>query len=423
MFEQTLRSKIVREEISPDIDQVDLTAVVFPGEANFEGRVLKKHVSFAHATFTREARFRDTVFMGMVSFGEAKFDADALFLGARFGGTASFGSAEFSRAADFVNAEMAGDVDFWGTRFRREALFASARFHRKADFWGATFEDEADFSNTALEGETHFRDAEFAKRSDFSASLISGNLYFIHTSFRGSDGRAASVFRSLVIESVPGVRFEGVDLSKVSFLRTDVSQLQFVACKWARMVDPLLLWPFPFAPPRPLTHSRSAIWDEVELDERRRQGEDISAELPLVADQYRQLRINLEARRQEVAAGDFYIGQMEMRRRDHRDFDPIYRGLLGFYRLVAMYGQSYWRPFVIYAFILAPLFALAYWVLGEKVAYADGLFVGLTAGALLQGLVPTGIESWDLMVLYLNMLADIALLGLILLALGRRFRR
>ena len=36
----------------------------------------------------------------------------------------------------------------------------------------------------------------------------------------------------------------------------------------------------------------------------------------LVAEEYRQLRLNYESNRQEAEAGAFYIGQMEMRRRD-----------------------------------------------------------------------------------------------------------
>lgn len=139
----------------------------------------------------------------------------------------------------------------------------------------------------------------------------------------------------------------------------------------------------------------------------------------LVAELYRQLRLNLEATKQEAEAGAFYTGQMEMRRQD-RSYHSLYRPLLTFYRIISMYGESYVRSLAWYV-ILAFIVALGYERLGS-VPYSEGLFFALTAGVLLRE-VPTGIESWEKLLVYFNMLSVILLLGLTVVALRRHFSR
>lgn len=353
-------------------------------------------------------------------------------------------------------------------------------------------------------------------------------------------------FHFLTPDSAEDVRFEHVDLSRVSFLRTDVSKVYFVACIWPQPKRPdSVLWPLPVSW---LPQRRTVVYDEEALEEleravkqvkrthkeafgkfkrcigkmnrasdaarveiagksleelkntyergthelkrradliRRDHAEtlrclkekvdllsrtevealdELKSEInrvaqdhhsafgglmnrmdkleldheaafwelenevkrgesgrSLVADVYRQLRINLEGTRQEIEAADFYIGQMKMRRRDS-SYDLIYRVLLAVYRIVGMYGQSYWRPMVWYALILSPLFMLGYRALG--LSYSEGLFTALMAGTILQGApVPAGIESWEKLVVYFNMFYGIFLLGVTLVAFNRRFRR
>ena len=156
------------------------------------------------------------------------------------------------------------------------------------------------------------------------------------------------------------------------------------------------------------------------MDERNNEGEEVGHDRRLVADLYRQLRLNLEGTKQEVEAGAFYVGQMEMRRLDNF-YSWHHRLLLTAYRVLATYGENYLRPFLWYAIILAPLYALAYWILGS-VSYSEGLFSALTAGALIRE-VPKGIESWETLLVYSNMLTSIFLLGLTLIAFRRRFSR
>jgi hypothetical protein len=102
-----------------------------------------------------------------------------------------------------------------------------------------------------------------------------------------------------------------------------------------------LLWPFL---PRP-RHARTVIHDEVALNQTFK-----SLDRPLVAELYRQLRLNYEKSLQEAEADYFYFGQMEMRRQDPTKLRH-YRWMLGAYRFLAMYGESYRRPPVFYLFL------------------------------------------------------------------------
>lgn len=62
---------------------------------------------------------------------------------------------------------------------------------------------------------------------------------------------------------------------------------------------------------------------------------------------YRQLRSNLEGRKNRAASGNFYVGEMEARLADAWANRRVSEAsVLWLYRLVSMYGQRIWRPLV-----------------------------------------------------------------------------
>ena len=256
------------------------------------------------------------------------------------------------------------------------------------------------------------------------------------------------------MENPQHVRFERVDLSRVSFLRTDVSQMDFVGCTWSKLKRsllwplPLRIWPLPFDLPG---QTREAVFDEVMLDTPER-GPLAEDDRRLVAEEYRHLRLNYESKRQEAEAGHFYIGQMEMRRRDY-GYSWAYRFILGIYRVLATYGESYGRPAFFYWVFGGVVFALFYlwsgfqapggaqvrysllaWDLGDPwpfirdfvPAYVQALTAGGILGNNLSGLSGVNLASgswWVPMVRFANMLLDTFLVGFFVIALRRHFRR
>ena len=447
------------QQKASDVQDVDLSGVVFPVEANFSKKTFKKKIDFGYArflqgayftdaTFEGEAYFSGAEFNGVASFENAEFAAEAYFRDARFHGATSFVGVQFLDKAYFRHAEFTGSADFWNVIFKDAAYFWNADFAGGADFWHAEFRAATDFWGVQFGGDAYFTGATFRGDADFTRAQIKGAIYFIDTEFpqktkqtsdqEGTTNGVRGVvrFHSLLIEDPQAVRFEGVDLFRVSFLRSDVSQVRFVFCTWAQKRDPLLLWPFPWWRP---SSARDAVFDELDLDEQKKEyekikndparsvsnevsdkSEQIKRNRRLIAEVYRQMRINLESTHQYKQAGDFYFGQMEMRRQDPEMVGRFYTVLLSLYRYVTRYGESYWRPLLWYAFILSPLFALVYWALG--VPYAEGWFTALTAGALFQE-IPSGIKAWEKLLVPVNMLFNIALLGSTVVALGRHFRR
>jgi hypothetical protein len=162
----------------------------------------------------------------------------------------------------------------------------------------------------------------------------------------------------------------------------------------------------------------------------------------LVADLYRQLRQNLEASRQEAEAGHFYIGQMEMRRRDP-SYPPLYRVMVSIFRVLAMYGESYLRPPLFYL-AFGAIAALLYVAGGFETAlgtarldlsaltwgqlpeffryYVQALSHALAAGGFFGGELASS-TWWVPPVHFVNMLLDTFLLGFFILAVSRHFKR
>ncbi len=436
LFLDTLKRKLEDDAANDDVKAVDLRRVVSPGD------------------FSWSDAWSDEPFPKPISFG-----------GAQFTQRASFDGAQFTQQASFLRAQLTGVAYFDSAQFTGEASFGYAQFTQTADFTDAVFSNEHD--------------------TTFENAIFSSTLRFRHTNFPKRDGPGRLIVRGVVLEKPEEVFFEHLDLSCTSFLRTNVSRVNFIGItSWAKKYGNfwnIPLWRFK-------NREYTVAFDHLELDRdevartlwrnaknllrsnvlrrlskyrrwkpARRSairtlglitrilsfwrsyrlfvselgvfihGSPLSKEAEaadksqasLIGELNRQLRLNLEQGRQEIEAGAFYVGQMDMRKED-----PGFRGalrlLLSVYRFIAMYGESYARPLALYV-VLGLLLALAYRLLGT-VSYAEGLFSALTLGPLFRD-PPDGINGWEKLLVYFNMLADIFLLGLTLVALRRQFRR
>jgi hypothetical protein len=437
----------------------------FGGEAYFEEAQLSEWADFSDAHFCGRTVFQNAHIYGDANFKSAHFCGDANFLAARFckdlyfsqaqfGANVSFYHAQFSETADFNHTQFNGEANFEaghflgqvkfddaefeklacfrGTTFRDQTYFSNVKFGGLAYFLGAQFADEtfflcdrfydeADFRSATFRGESAFNDIEFLKSVDFShvgfygketeflRIALSSGLKFTGPCFyrQSQDFDSIARFDTLSLTNPQLVRFEGSDLTRVSFKRTDVSKVHFVDCTWPKSNGRIAVFDELALRKLQLEYKNALISEPIIISgvDDEKVAQKLSKEPPqpsesgyvsherhLVAELYRQLRLNYESNRQEAEAGDFYIGQMEMRRQD-KSYSLFYRLLLSIYRVTGMYGESYIRPLIWYAFILAPLYALGYWLLSD-LSYADGLFSALTAGFLFRE-VPEGIEDWE----------------------------
>ncbi|MBI2165258.1 MAG: pentapeptide repeat-containing protein [Chloroflexi bacterium] len=435
-FLTSLRSKIRQDSADPGATNIRLDGTVFPGDFRWDVAIAgvdsTKGVSFPEATFSGRALFSGVTFTGDAYFVGVTFTGDAYFVGVTFTGDATFSFATFSGNAGFARATFSGDAYFVGATFTGDASFIGATFSGNANFSQAKFTDDANF---------HW--ATFRQRLVFS-SLNSRNQERDTALTEAAPGDAAGMnraftlhFHSVILEQPHLVSFEDVDLSKASFLYTNLSQVRFIAVTWARKKK--RLWRFPL-----VKTNQYVIGDHLELEgkwETLAPGER-QQQAALVADVYRQLRLNLEGTRQEVEAGHFYIGQMDMRLRDPQ-FSWPQRALLHVYRALAMYGESAWRPLFLYLLISIGFAFLYLWCgfawndAAVPVQYgpfwSDGLtfpisdygkawFIAATAGTPLRANIQF-IGSWGYVVLFLNMVLGIFFIALFVIALRRHYRR
>ncbi len=429
-FLTALRRKVQSDQQDLGIDAIHLEGIIAPGEFTWrevvEGLEIKKSIRFISATFSANADFSEATFSADAYFWRTTFSAGAYFWRATFSANTYFWEATFAATAYFSQANFAANVDFFGATFATNANFGQATFSADAGFWEATFAANADFSQATFMQRLTFRSLNPPREETVEGKSASED--------EAPPARVFPLdFSSVILEQPRLVSFEDIDLSGASFLSTNLSHVRFIAVAWASKRERLWRMHLPGS-----THFQ--IGDHVKLEE---QWKGLNAEqrqqrAALVADEYRQLRLNLESDHQEIEAGHFYIGQMDMRRKVLSRRDPYDWGLW-LYRQIAMYGQSAWRPLLFYLFLSAAL-GLTYLFTGTVTEVADhhwawggrpfvllgdfwkAFFLAASAGALLRDSVH-GVGGCGAALVYLNMVADIFLIALFVIALRRHFHR
>lgn len=353
---------------------VDFHFAEFKGkDIKFSGSQFSKdggaNFSLVHFSTRGEADFSGVRFSGK---GEVNFSL-AQFSGK---GAVNFGVSSFSGSGE-VNFSMAqftayGKLNFAKADFASTggANFSKARFSARGgtDFTGVSFRGEG--------------------TADFSGAVFSGNedVFFRKRTFL--DGVTAD-FKEVSFENPEKVTFKDVDLSRCRLMGSDISGVNFINVSWTgrgynssfslgrlkvfdelfqekgrvvrlfeRLAYNLGLWKPAQkfmellkpkgAPKEGLIRARvrDAFFKLLTLV--RAASSEREREHTRVYTLYRQLLENYEGRHRRHEVGDFYAGQMEMRRREAFE-RPRVRILLWFYRLFSLYGE---RPFFPLAWLL-----------------------------------------------------------------------
>ena len=257
IFEIEFWKELKRMEKDKDIRELDFTRFIFPARIDFHGHLFEKHVNFSHAQFNDEAVFSHAHFNNI---------------------TAVFSNAHFK------------NVYFSGAHFNKStAHFLYTHFEELAYFYGTEFNDVA-FEGAVFGGAGHFIGTKFLFGNKDLISFGNGILYEDIISFEG-----------VKFHHPENVKFQNIDLSNVSFLNTDVSEVEFLDVNWRKI--PLLKLKFHVG-------SRLSVVDEDRI------GKDYSTTYGAVEQLYRRLRRNYETNYRFAEAGEFFIGEMEMRRLD-----------------------------------------------------------------------------------------------------------
>ena len=381
VFEIAFWKELGRMKKDNDIKELDFTSFVFPNQISFKSYLFEKPVIFIDAQFNNKTRFFNTQFNNRADFHKAQFNNGVDFLSVQFNNKASFSYAQFNNMA----------------------LFSLNQFNNEVSFFNAQFNNKANFSS------------EFNNKTYFDYSEFQDAASFINAKFPSSDEDLIS-FKNVKFHRPKNVRFQNIDLSNVFFLNTDVSEVEFLDEKWARK------------------NGRLVIADETHIGEEKSAPYNVMTQSYLkltysaVAQIYRRLRRNYEANYRFAEAGDFFIGEMEMRRLDvntniknekirnvvlwlERNFS-----FLGLYKHLFLYGESYVRPLIWALIVIISYPMIMHWLFDASLPQPDN--------SLYAYLRESAASFFQMESTYIGeRILGVLLLGLLFIALKRQFER
>ncbi|MFJ5095324.1 pentapeptide repeat-containing protein [Streptomyces sp. NPDC088557] len=344
------------------------------GTARFDGATFTGIASFENATFAGEASFHQATFAGLAWFHRATFDSTAWFPRATFGHTAWFREATFNAVAGFHHVTFSGITWFLGANFTKDAWFSHSSFETASqlgplvcagsmDLEGAAFGRPVTIEASALRlscWRTRWVSTAALRLRYATVDLSDAVLEYPVSLSAHPTAFTLEASRSLTEASLSGAdarvqiaSLRGVDAAHLSLTDIDLTSCLFTGtihldqlkleglCRWLTAPTGLkrsgwrLAW---WTPRRTLAeehHWRTARgysgWTAPQSEQEHVPG--VAALTPI----YRQLRKAFEDGKNEPDAGDFYYGEMEMRRRN--SIRPMgERWLLTLYWAISGYG-------------------------------------------------------------------------------------
>jgi uncharacterized protein YjbI with pentapeptide repeats len=271
--------------------------------------------------FTKPVYFNDSLFFGKADFSGTKFHGEAYFGDANFQGEANFSMTNFQGKSNF-GANFQGGAYFFGAEFQGVANFSEANFQGGTKFYDVTFQGETLFYNSEFYGKTYF------------SGKFNGETKFNYVLFEGKEK----------------IYFDIDNLSNVSFMNTDLTEVRFSdEARWGG---------------KKAKEDRFKTVDERLLEEKIKEKDDYTTKylnLGSIKAVYRSLRENYEYRMRYDEAGQFFIREMELKRKYREVVSPkdgsfkvkvkqnnwFRRNLLsltGWYYHLSRYEESLWRP-------------------------------------------------------------------------------
>jgi len=427
------------------------------------GFIFPEKVDFIVTTFGQDACFEDTTFSEMASFNGVTFKGKANFINATFNGEAQFARTKFSGEASFFRSAFIGEADFTQSTFSRAAWFFSAIFSSGANFILASFHDEVSFYVARWKGGADFSGARLKEASlDFIGSKYEDENKQEHDT-RLFEGDKEIGFDHVNFREAKRVRFEHVDLSRASFLRSQIENVDFIDVWWKKEGKGHKIYDerewreegavgaglkpaptpavgentgrYPNLPYRVWTVGRDWIRARIinpireEYRFLKRKDKD---ELKEIENLYHQLILNFDRRRDYETGGEFYVRENECRR-----IRKGWRGYFfeGIYWLTSEYGQRWVQP-LLWGLLVVVLSSLIFFqatpIASAVVVDRLDLFNKIMWPAFclnvasLFGITRVdnlGLSHNALLLLSIQRILIFYLISMFLLAVRRRFRR
>lgn len=278
-------------------EPIDFQGAIFAGEVHFYGIRFLQGVNFNFAQFSENVGFTESKFSTWrTSFVNVVFNKAATFSTTTFLDSVSFGGTRFLGSSTFDTTKFTQGVVFSGAAFVETAYFDQVEFDGISYFKGTECREESTFYYAQFRGRTYFKETRFHKKVNFQLSVFEGQVYFIGDNLGSTVFMPTTevLFHQAVLKD--GVLFfENTDLSCCSFWGINPQRFRFLGVRW------------------PKNRSRKSIYDERLCCDIQRKEEERPT-YAVVETLYRQLRKNYEERGDYGEVGDFYYGEMEMKR-------------------------------------------------------------------------------------------------------------
>lgn len=451
-------------ELLDALDTGDLPeSVALGSEVDFSNRHFSEAVTIRGKRFAKTLRLDDSVFEAGLSITECQFDGRLSATGIRCNGKPvdladcifadhvvirpvaiarlSLRSGQFAKGFEIAVApDQPMSVDLRFSRIRGDCTIKAPAF-RQPDYLGRVTMGELKLYESVLEKEA-------------SLELLGLELPDLTLSDIVLQDKASIYFVDVEATTIWMENLRVTDKANISFYDVDFSGAQLAGTNMEKFVFSRVTWP--------QLAGRSCLRGEIDLREKLRsepcalrEREPASARERL-AENYRQLVLNFEAKRNYELAEAFHMGEMEMARlqaeplpssrwrRCLRNFNTYW-----LYRFVSVYGTSYRRAALVMAALLLvfsglfllngmhyrtgkeridytpclclPASAEDWTVLGQDFVAAFGMTLSIATLQKDRPMDPAGVGGSVLSSLLLLLASSQA--ALLLFALRRKFRR
>jgi len=305
-----------------------------------------------------------------VDFTQAHFHDDVIIENVKFNEDVQFSETEFyeTHRVSFIGSEFCKKVHFLSSNIRgREVQFHSSAFLKEVDFTGTTIFNaffntsnlnNATFTNVIFHGPVNFWYADFNGITKFTGATFNDSVKFSNSIFKDEGNfQKTNFFNTAYFREVqfnePSKIIFNSNLHYVSFLDTDLKRIRFGNnVEWHLTKSPKTKWgKFKYAIEKiSLRNNKFKIHDERTLDNQT----EPELNLESVMDTYRDLRDNYDYELRYETAGQFFVREMELKRKfkanrdgfpkTKKDFRRRVFSIYNFYHILAQYGQSYYRP-------------------------------------------------------------------------------
>jgi hypothetical protein len=336
---------------------VDARGFQFSSELQIQVADVPVPIDFRAARFDGGLLIEGTVFGGLLDLSESVFAQGARFHGAQFRAGLKIQHSSVPNGIELVRCRIAPHSEGFGLDLTSSTIgtlycgFTTVSGHfylrdtevrRDAKLGGVSVEGIVDCSFARFRAGVEMNSCELNGGALFHGALVEGSR------FQSMKAPRIGVLSFADILGSPNLWFEGVDLSRASFVRTELTRCSFQHVTWAERS-------------RWITERTWALWDEFNAEI----GTDEGQHLSNVARCYRQLVLHFSGQREFQEAAEFHFGELECSRKRSIAMSTgrvgrvlrRFASVLLCYRLASNYGTSYRRAIAVLGGLI-PMLAL-----------------------------------------------------------------